>query len=74
MSVSQINCIIKAIKQGKTTADLRHSNPKQTDDAMASIATTVEENRRIMVHELAAMHGLTFGIVQAILTDDLGLV
>jgi hypothetical protein len=41
---------------------------------VASIATAVEENRWITVHELAAMHGLTFGTVQAILTDDLGLV
>jgi hypothetical protein len=74
LSVSQINHIIKAIKQGKTIADLCHSNPKRTDDTVASIATAVEENRRITVRELAAIHGLAFGIIQAILTDDLGLV
>ncbi len=76
MSVSQINRIIKAVKEGKTTADLRHTNPKKTrrtNDAVASIAA-VEKNRRITVRELAAVHGLTFGTVQAILTDDLGLV
>jgi hypothetical protein len=77
LSVSQINRIIKAVKKRKTTADLRHSNPKKTrwtDDAVASIAAAVEENRQITVREPAAMHGLMFGTVQAILTDDLGLV
>jgi hypothetical protein len=77
LSVSQINRIIKAVKKRKTTADLRHSNPKKTrrtDDSVASIAAAVEENRQITVCEPAAMHGLTFGTVQAILTDDLGLV
>jgi hypothetical protein len=77
LSVSQINRIIKALKKRKTTADLRHSNPKKTrraDDAVASIAAAVEENRQITICELAAMPRLTFGTVQAILTDNLGLV
>jgi hypothetical protein len=45
-----------------------------TNGAVASIVAGVEENQRIMVCELSALHGLTFGPVQAILTDDLGLV
>jgi hypothetical protein len=76
LSISQINRIIKVVKEGKTTADLCHSIPKktrQTDNAVVSIAAAVEENRWITVRELAAMHGLMFG-TGAILTDNLGLV
>jgi hypothetical protein len=29
LSISQINRIIKAVKEGKTTSDLRHSNAKK---------------------------------------------
>ncbi len=45
-----------------------------TNGAVASIVAGVEENQWIRVCELAAIYGLTFGPVQAILTDDLGLV
>jgi hypothetical protein len=44
LSISQINRIIKAVKEGKTTADLRYSHPKKTrrtDDVVASIAAAV---------------------------------
>jgi hypothetical protein len=77
LSISQINCIIKAIKEGKTTIDLQHSNPKQTrktDDIMGSITAAVEENLQVTARELATTHGLMFGTIQAILTDNLGLV
>jgi hypothetical protein len=77
LSISQINRIIKAVKEGKTTVDLGHSNPKQTrktDDVMGSITATVEENLQVTIRELATTHGPRFGIIQAILTDNLGLV
>ncbi len=46
LSISQTNCIIKAIKEGKMTTDLRHSNLKKTrwtNNIVASIAATVGE-------------------------------
>jgi hypothetical protein len=77
MSKSQINRIIKAVKEGKTTADQRHSRAKKmkrTSDVLASIAAAVEKDQRIMIRELAARHGLQIGTVHAILKEDLGLV
>jgi hypothetical protein len=77
MSKSQINCIIKAVKEGKNTADQRHSSAKKTKrtgDVLASIAAAIEDDQRITVRELAATHGLPIGTVHAILKEDLGLV
>jgi hypothetical protein len=77
MSKSQINRIIKAVKEGKNTADQRHSSAKKmkrTGDVLASIAATVVKDRRITVRELAATHGLLIGTVHTILREDLGLV
>jgi hypothetical protein len=70
MSKSQINRIIKAVKEGKTRA----KKIKRTGDVLASIAAAVEKDRRIMIRELAATHGLSIGTVHAILKEDLGLV
>jgi hypothetical protein len=77
MSKSQINRIIKVVKEGKNTADQRHSSAKKTKwtgNVLASISTAIEKDRRITVRELAAMHGLPIGTVHAILKEDLGLV
>jgi hypothetical protein len=77
MSKSQINRIIKAVKEGKNTADQRHSSTKKTKrtgDVLASIAAAIEEDWRKMVRELAATHGLPIGTIHAILKEDLGLV
>jgi histone-lysine N-methyltransferase SETMAR len=78
MSKSQINRIIKVVKEGKNTSDQRHSSAKKTKrtgDVLASIAAaSVEKDRRITVWELAATHGLPIGNVHAILKEDLGLV
>jgi hypothetical protein len=70
MSKSQI---IKAVKEGKNTADQRHSSAKKTKRT-ASITAAIEKDRRITVRELAATHGLPIGTVHAILKEDLGLV
>ncbi len=70
MSKSHINRIIKAVKEGKNTADQRHSSAKKTKrtgDVFASIAAAVEKDWRIMVRELAATHGLPIGTVYTIL-------
>jgi histone-lysine N-methyltransferase SETMAR len=77
LSISQINRIIKAVKEGKTTSDLRHSNAqktKWTDDVVAAVAATIETDRRLTIREIAGMLGLTFATVQSTLTVDLGLV
>ncbi len=74
MSKSQINHIIKAVKEGKSTSDQCHSNakkPKRTEDV---VVASVEKNQRLTVRELASMLDLTFAMVQSALTIDLGLV
>ena len=61
MSVSQINRIIKAVKEGKDTADQRHSSAKKTKrtaDVLAAVAADVEQDRRITVRVLMRRHGL----------------
>ncbi len=77
MLKSRINCIIKAVKEGKNTADQRHSSAKKTKltgDVLASIAAAIEKDRWITVRKLAATHGLPIGTVHTILKEDLGLV
>jgi hypothetical protein len=77
LSVSQINRIIKAVKDGKNTSDQRHSNAKKTKrtaDIVAAVAAAVERDPQLSVRELATTHGLTYSTVYAILKDDLGLV
>jgi hypothetical protein len=58
LSKSQINRIIKAVKEGKSTSDQRYSNTKKTkrtEDVVAAVAAAVEKNRRLTVRELASM-------------------
>jgi hypothetical protein len=77
LSISQINRIIKAVKEGKNTPDQHHSSvkkTKRTGGVLASITAAVEKDQRIMVRDLAATHGLPIGTVLAILKDDLGLI
>jgi hypothetical protein len=52
LSISQINRIIKAVKEGKNNADQRYSSAKKTKltgDVLASIAAAIEKDRRITV-------------------------
>ncbi len=52
MSISQINRIIKAVKEDKITLDQCHSSAKKkkwTDDILAFIAAAVENDLHIMV-------------------------
>jgi hypothetical protein len=77
MSKSQINPIIKAVKEGKNTKDQCHLKGKKTartPDVVAAVSATIENDRRRSIKEVAAIHGLTYSTVQSILTDDLGLV
>ncbi len=66
LSLSQINWITKAVKEGKNTSDQRHSSRKKTKwtgDVLVSIAAALENDRQIKERELAAMHGLPIGTV-----------
>jgi hypothetical protein len=61
--ISQINQIIKAVKEGKLTFDQRHSNTKQqkwTANVVAPVTITIEKNRYLKIRELASMLDLTF--------------
>jgi hypothetical protein len=52
LSISQINRIIKAVKEGKNTLDQHHSSTKkmkQTGKVLASIASAVEDDLQISV-------------------------
>jgi hypothetical protein len=60
MSKRQINRIIKAVKDGKNTADRRHSSAKKTNrtgNILASIAAAIEKDRQITVASLPPRMG-----------------
>jgi hypothetical protein len=77
LSISQINLIIKAMKEGKSFTDQRHSNTKKktkrTNDVVAAFAA-VEKNRCLTVSELTSMLDLTFTTFRSTFTVDLGFV
>jgi hypothetical protein len=67
----------KPSKEGKTnliSATLVQRRGRWTDDVVMSIIAAVDRVPADNICELAAMHGLMFGTVRAILTDNLGLV
>ncbi len=45
-----------------------------TGDIVVTVAAAIESDYRLMVQELAAMHGLPLENFQAIRSDDLGLL
>jgi hypothetical protein len=50
LSIGQINCIIKAVTEGKNTSDQRHSSAKKTkwtSNVLASMAAVIENDWRI---------------------------
>ena len=69
--------IMKKVKEGKNTEDLRGINtPKRVRSAavIASVSAAVAADRRITVRELASNHGLSIGTIDRILHKELGLV
>jgi histone-lysine N-methyltransferase SETMAR len=71
-----IYAIIKKVKAGESTADLRHLNPKKTvrtPELIASVAAIVEEDRRLSMDKIAAAHGVSEKTIFKILHNDLGL-
>jgi histone-lysine N-methyltransferase SETMAR len=71
-----IYAIIKKVKAGESTADMRHLNPKKTvrtPELIASVAATIEEDRRLSMEVIAATHEVSEKIIFNILHQDLGL-
>jgi histone-lysine N-methyltransferase SETMAR len=69
--------IMKKVKEGKNTEDLRGINtPKRVRSAavIASVSAAVAADRRVTVRELASNHGLSIGTIDRILHKELGLV
>jgi Na+-transporting methylmalonyl-CoA/oxaloacetate decarboxylase gamma subunit len=74
LSTSQINRIIKAVKEGKpprTGATPTRKKNKQTEDVVVAITAAIEKNWRLTVQELASMFYLTFAMVQSALTIEI---
>jgi hypothetical protein len=71
-----IYAIIKKVKAGESTADMRHLNPKKTvrtPEMIASVAATIEEDRHLSIETIAATHGVSEKTIFNILHQDLGL-
>jgi hypothetical protein len=71
-----IYAIIKKVKAGESTADLRHLNPKKTmrtPELIASVAAIIEEDCRLSMEKIAAAHGVSEKTIFKILHNDLGL-
>ncbi len=62
LSISQIYRVIKAVKEGKTTSDRDHLQPKKmkwTCNVVASTTAAVKKDQQMIVHEPATAHDLT---------------
>jgi hypothetical protein len=73
----KLNCIIKAVEEGQNTSDQHLSNIRKTmraGDIVAAVTATIVSDWQLTVRELVAFHGLSCGIIIAILAGDLGLV
>jgi hypothetical protein len=68
--------ILKKVKSRNTTEDQRLFNPKKmvrTASLIASVATAIEDDRRLGVKYLVAAHGVSIYTIHSILHKDLGL-
>jgi histone-lysine N-methyltransferase SETMAR len=73
---TQIYEVMKKVKAGKNTEDQRHLSAKKTKrtvNLVASVAAAVKEDARVSIQELASANGVSYGTIQTILHDDLGL-
>jgi hypothetical protein len=71
-----IYSILKKVKFGKTTEDQRRFNPKKTvwtASLITSAASAVEDDCRLGVKYLAAVHGVSVYTIHSVLHKDLGL-
>ncbi len=68
---------MKLVKAGKNTDDKRRCNARKTtttDDLIATVATAVEDDRRVRVKALAKAFNVASGTIFNIIHNDLGLV
>ena len=76
MSISQVRQLVAATMAGKDTGDKRPQNPKRmkrTADFIAAVKAMVEEDRCMMVKEIAEAFDIGIATVDRVLHDDLGL-
>jgi hypothetical protein len=71
-----IYAIIKNVKAGELTANMRHLNPKKTvrtPELIASVAAAIKEDHRLSMEMIAAAHGVSEKTIFNILHQDLCL-
>ncbi len=71
-----IYAIIKNVKAGESTADMRHLNRKKTvriPELIASVAAAIEEDHRLSMEAIAIAHGVSEKTIFNILHQDIGL-
>ena len=76
LSLSQVYRLIKAVKEGKETKDMRGKDETKTirtPHFIESVKADVEANRRTSVHQLAEWHAVSVGTIYNVLHGDLGL-
>ena len=69
--------IMKSVKNGKNTDNQCKFNAtkiKRNQSLIAVVATAVEEDRQVIIVDLAGAHGVSHGTIFNIIHDNLGLV
>ena len=67
----------KRFQDGRENVESDHRSGRpvtsRSEKHIADVCSTVRENRRITIRELSEERSISFGSVQAILTEDLGM-
>ncbi len=73
---TQINIILKKVKEGKPSADQQHLNSKRKNRMLAfiaNVAANIENDRRVTLKNLAGAHGVSKRMINLTLRNDLNL-
>lgn len=77
MSRTRVFEWFKRFQDGRENVESDHRSGRsvtsRSEKHIADVCSTVRENRRITIRELSEEHSISFGSVQAILTEDLGM-
>ncbi|BFZ03823.1 hypothetical protein BsWGS_06862 [Bradybaena similaris] len=77
MSRTRVFEWFKRFQDGRENVESDHRSGRpvtsRSEKHIADVSSTVRENRRITIRELSEVHSISFGSVQAILTEDLGM-
>ncbi|BFZ13051.1 hypothetical protein BsWGS_16090 [Bradybaena similaris] len=77
MSRTRVFEWFKRFQDGRENVESDHRSGRpvtsRSEKHIADVSSTVRENRRITIRELSEEHSISFGSVQAILTEDLGM-